>query len=243
MKDKKNLEQLVSSLDLNSIVKKALGAAHEEIVGEPMELSEAYVATPKPFKQVTEYSSQETKDAHAELYKGYIEKLNSVSAELDSTDLSTEAGRLRFGNLKKEEAHLSNAVSLHEMFFTNCFAPNSELFQDMLTYIRLQSDWGDFNRWQMDLQNVATTGCGNGWVVCGYSMYHRRYLNMYIGAHSNHVLVGFIPVLVIDMHEHSYYRDYLNDKKSYLVAMMREINWDVVEERVKKVDALTKVMK
>ena len=129
------------------------------------------------------------------------------------------------------------------MFFANCFDQNSELFQDMLSYIRLQADWGDFNRWQMDFQNVALTGRGNGWVVCGYSLYHKRYINTFISNHNKDVMVGFIPVLVIDMWEHAFARDYLNDKKSYLVAMMREINWALVEERMKKVDVLAKVMK
>ena len=35
---------------------------------------------------------------------------------------------------------------------------------------------------------------------------------------------------------------YGNDKKSYLTAMMREIDWEVIEDRVQRVDALKKVL-
>lgn len=243
MSKENKLEKILDGVNLDAIVKVALSQAHEDLMGEPLDLKEAYVALPKPFRQNTEFTSQDIKDAHDELYKGYIEQLNSVSAELDSTDLSSPAGRLRFASLKEEEARLSNAVNLHEMFFSNCFDQNSELFQDMLSYIRLQADFGDFNRWQMDFQNVAMTGQGNGWIICGYSLYHKRFMNMFVSGHSKDVMVGFIPAVVVDMWEHAYSRDYLNDKKSYLVAMMREISWDVVEERVKKVDLLVKVMK
>jgi superoxide dismutase len=45
------------------------------------------------------------------------------------------------------------------------------------------------------------------------------------------------------MWEHAYYRDYLTDKKSYLISQMREINWNVVEERVKKAEALGQVLR
>ena len=44
------------------------------------------------------------------------------------------------------------------------------------------------------------------------------------------------------MWEHSYYRDYLRDKKTYIHAMMKELDWEVVEARVKKADKIAKVM-
>jgi hypothetical protein len=36
----------------------------------------------------------------------------------------------------------------------------------------------------------------------------------------------------MDLWSHSYYRDYEEGKEDYLVAMMKEINWDVVEARM-----------
>lgn len=238
------MKNIMDGIDLNSIVNNALDEAHQKIMGEPRrQVAEAYVALPKPFRQATDFTSQDCKDAHDELYKSYIEQLNSVSAQIDAVDISSPGGRLKFSGLKQEEVRLSNAVNLHEMFFSNCFDQNSELFQDMLSYIRLQADWGDFNRWQMDFQNVGLTGRGNGWIVCGYSLYHKRYINTFVTDHSTDVMIGFIPVLVVDLWEHAYSRDFLNDRKSYVVAMMRELNWELIEERFKKIDVLVKVMK
>jgi len=45
------------------------------------------------------------------------------------------------------------------------------------------------------------------------------------------------------MWEHAYYKDYLNDKKSYLIAQMREFNWNVIEERVKKAESVGQAVK
>jgi Fe-Mn family superoxide dismutase len=56
-------------------------------------------------------------------------------------------------------------------------------------------------------------------------------------------MIGIYPLIVVDMWEHAYYKDYQTDKQSYLVAMMRELNWNVIEERFLKAEALHEVMK
>jgi superoxide dismutase len=55
-------------------------------------------------------------------------------------------------------------------------------------------------------------------------------------------MLGFYPIVVLDMWEHAY-RDYYADKNSYIVSQMREINWNVVEERVNKAEQIAQVLK
>jgi Fe-Mn family superoxide dismutase len=57
------------------------------------------------------------------------------------------------------------------------------------------------------------------------------------------VMIGLCPVLVVDMWEHAYTRDYLTDKKSYLIAQMREFNWTVINERFTKSEGIAQVVK
>jgi Fe-Mn family superoxide dismutase len=42
---------------------------------------------------------------------------------------------------------------------------------------------------------------------------------------------GAVPVLNVDTYEHSYFIDYGSDRKAYLEAFMRNINWDEVNRR------------
>lgn len=42
------------------------------------------------------------------------------------------------------------------------------------------------------------------------------------------------PLLVLDIWEHSYYLDYLNKRGDYIEKFWNFINWDKVEERIKK---------
>jgi Fe-Mn family superoxide dismutase len=42
-----------------------------------------------------------------------------------------------------------------------------------------------------------------------------------------------VPLLNVDMWEHSYYVDYENRKKEYLEKIWRIIDWEAAEERFK----------
>jgi len=229
---------LAEGVDLAGIIKESL---KKQIPG-PEPLDEAYVAQPKQYSQVTEFASQKTKDAHEALYKGHIETLNRVSSELDTAERAqADSKHSDYRSLKLDETYNLNAVWLHELYFANCFDPHSEVYMDSMTYLRLERDFGTFNDWQKDFMACAM-GSGQGWAVCGYHMYLQRYINTMVSNNSQDVMLGFYPLVVIDMHEHSYFKDYQTDKESYLVAMMKELNFDVIEERFKKAEELAQVM-
>ena len=235
---------LVDKEDLDSMLKGFVKSAVDESVKSKLpKLDEAYRHESKPFKQVSELVSQKTKGAHSELYKGYVESLNKTSAELDTVDRSDPNPRhSQFRSLKLDEVFNLNATWLHELYFANCFDPHSEIVMDSMAFLRIERDFGSFEDWQRDFMACALAS-QNGWAVMGYHMFLRKFVNMMIDGHSGNVPVGFYPVIVVDMWEHSYYRDYLNDKKSYLISQMREFNWNVIEDRVKKAEALGGVVK
>lgn len=206
-------------------------------------VAESYVAEPKPYNQVTEFVSQKTKDAHSAIYRDYLETLNRVSAELDTVSRGEADSRhSAYRGLKLDETYNLDSVWLHELYFSNCFDPHSEVYMDSKAYLRLERDFGTFEDWQKDFLACAMA-CGNGWAVCGYNMFLKRYVNTMVSNHSQDVMLGLYPLVVIDMHEHAYFKDYQTDKKSYAVAMMREFNWEVIEERFLKAEALHEVMK
>ena len=206
-------------------------------------LDEAFVAQPKTYTQVTELLSQRTKDAHIKIYHEYVERLNNVSAQLDTANrMEANQEHSQFRSLKRDEAFLTNAVYLHELYFANCFDPHSELFMDTLSYMRLQRDFGTFEKWQSDFMACALSN-RDGWAICGYNTFLKRYVNVIVDSHSGDVMLGLIPVIVIDTHGHAYYRDYLDDRKSYITAMMRELKWEVIEDRFMRADRVHEALK
>lgn len=236
--DKKNP---LAGVDVDGIIKASIRKS--PIVAAAKQLDESYVAEPKPYKQVSELVSQKTKDSHTELYKKYVETLNGVSAELDTADRAgADSKHSQFRSLKLDETYNLNGVWLHELYFANCFDPHSEVYMDSKSYLRLERDFGTFEDWQKDFMACALAS-GQGWAVCGYNTFLRRFVNTMVSNQSQDVMLGLYPLIVVDMHEHAYYRDYLTDKKSYLVAQMKEFNWTVIEERFLKAEALHEVLK
>lgn len=237
-------DKSILGVDVNSIIKQTFVDQAKQAAASGDDLVfEAFVHEPKQFKQVSEYLSEKAKAAHIELYKGYIESFNKASAELDTADRSSANSRHSdFRSLKLDEAYNLNGTWLHELYFANCFDPHSEIVMDSAAFLRLQRDFGTFEDWQRDFIACGLSA-GNGWVVTGFNMFLKKYVNTIVSHHSGDIHMGLYPVIVVDMWEHTYFRDYLTDKKSYLIAQMKEFNWTVIEERFKKAEAIAQVLK
>lgn len=230
------------NIDIDSLVEKTVKDTLKE-QGATEQLDESFVAEPKTYRQVSELVGQKTKDAHNALYKDYVETFNRTSAELDTADRGASNSRhSEFRSMKMDEALNLNAVWLHELYFANCFDPNSEVYMDSMAYLRLQRDFGTFQDWQKDFLACAAA-CGHGWAVCGYNIFLKRYVNTIITENSHDVMLGFYPLIVVDMHEHAYFKDYMTDKTSYLLAQMREFNWAVIEERFSRSESIAEAVK
>lgn len=195
-------------------------------------LSEALFLVPKTFLLKTEFLSSKTKQAHESLYRGYVDAFNKLSSMLDASNVEEASSNWSaYRSLKVDEQFNLNAIKLHELYFSNISDLASQIAVDSVPFMRLARDYGSFDRWQFDFRACAMSA-REGWVVTYYEPYRNVYVNCVIDGHNTGIPLGGIPILVVDMWSHSYYRDYLEDKKSYINAMMREINWNVVEARM-----------
>lgn len=227
------LKTILADVDLKKIARDSV----------QKQLGESYVFEPKAFKQSSDMISQKTKDGHTELYIKYVQETNRISAELDGVNKEeTNSNHSNFRSLKLDETYNLNAKILHELYFANCFDPNSQIYMDSNAYMKLQRDFGTFDKWQTDFLACAES-CGEGWVVCGYNIYVQKYVNTIVSNHSQDVMFGLIPIVVLDMWSHAYHRDYVIDKKSYAIAMMRELNWKVIEDRVALAERIAGISK
>ena len=66
-----------------------------------------------------------------------------------------------------------------------------------------------------------------------------RLTNHWITLHQDGVPAGFKPLLVMDVWEHAFMRDYkATDKAKYVEAFFRNIDWQMVERRLQEHAAL-----
>lgn len=228
----------ITNKEIKNSIRESLGMKPK---GKQEVLSESVHALPKTYDLNTELLLTKTKEAHKELYSNYIEKFNEASAELDSADRkSADCDGSEYRSVKIDEQYNMNASYLHELYFANISDPYSEINLDSFAHMRLTRDFGTFDDWQRDFIACANSARG-GWVVTAVSTYLKRYVNFVVDEHSKHVLVGTYPVIALDMWEHAR-RDYLNNKQEYIKAMMRELNWNVIEERFKRADLILRAI-
>ena len=206
-------------------------------------VNEAYVAQEKNFNVMTDFLSSDNIENHKNLYRGYLQNFNKISSELDAVDRSVANSNFSsVRNLKNDETYNMNGTYLHELYFANIGDNNSQINMDTLSYMRLNRDFGTFDDWQKDFIACAQSSrCG--WVITYLNTFTQSYMNCFIDLHSQNVPVGMYPVIIVDMWQHAYYKDYLKDSKTYLLAMMKQLNWTVIEKRFQKADKIINILK
>tara|TARA_Y100001938_G_C8038166_1_gene404603 strand:- start:106 stop:783 length:678 start_codon:yes stop_codon:yes gene_type:complete len=219
---------------LKQIIREELGMNKEP-------LNESYVVQAKKYDLPTELLSNKNKKEHQKLLEKYVESLNEVSTKLDT--VSREDANLNhseFRALKMDEVYNMNAAYLHALFFENISDQRSIITMDSLAFMRIERDFGSFDAWQKDFVACALSA-RNGWAVTVYNTMLKRYVNVVVDLHSNNVPFASYPIIVMDCWEHSYYRDYLSDRKTYVYGMMKELDWKEIDERFKKAEKIAKI--
>ena len=220
---------------LKDLIQEELGLKNKQ------QLNESYVVQAKKYNLSTELLSDKNKKAHQELLDNYVKTLNEVSTKLDTADReNANLNNSEFRSLKIDEVYNMNAAYLHALFFENISDQNSIITMDSLSFMRLERDFGSFDKWQKDFVACALSA-RNGWAVTVYSRMLKRYINIVVDLHSQNIPIDCVPIIVLDCWEHSYYRDYLKDRKTYAYGMMKEFNWKEIEERFRKAEKIAKI--
>jgi superoxide dismutase, Fe-Mn family len=158
-------------------------------------------------------------------YGGAVKRLNLIDEQLAGLDYPTTAGFLVNG-LKREQLIAMNSMILHELFFDGLgdqSEPGSAL-RDALA-----RDFGSYERWRSEFIAMGKAlGGGSGWVLLSWSPRDRKLVNQWASDHC-HTLAGGVPVLTLDMYEHSYHMDFGAKAASYVDTFMDVIRWNNAE--------------
>lgn len=130
-------------------------------------------------------------------------------------------------NLALEQGKVSsfnyNGAVMHDLFWNNMRAP-------VENNLPPEGMFPDFEKFKAEFSTAAATVEGSGWAVLW-----KTENGLMIGQLEKHNLLGMngaVPVLALDVWEHAYYLDYLNDRKSYVEKWWDLVNWDDVKKRI-----------
>ena len=94
---------------------------------------------------------------------------------------------------------------------------------------QIDSDLGGFDKFRADFINAGTTQFGSGWAWLSLKDGKLEITKTANG--ENPLVHGGVPLLGVDVWEHSYYIDYRNARPKYLEAFFDNlVNWDYVAQ-------------
>ena len=174
-------------------------------------------------------------------FESFVGALNRVSAELDGADRENANNRSSdFRSLKLDEIYAMNASFLRALFFENIDDLDSRITMDTLSFMRLERDFGTFDEWQKDFIACCMSS-RDGYAVTAYSVFLKRYMNFFVDNEAKNIPVGALPVIVLEVDASTYTRDYLDNRHAYVMAMMKELNWEKIESRFKRSERVAKI--
>jgi Fe-Mn family superoxide dismutase len=161
-------------------------------------------------------------------YGGAVRRLNAISEELAKLDFSA-ATVFAINGLKREELIAANSMILHEVYFESLGAQGEP---DATLRSRITRDFGSVERWRAQFAGMGKAlGGGSGWVLLMYSQRDRTLTNQWAADHT-HALAGAVPLLALDMYEHSYHMDYGAKAAAYVDAFIQNIHWKSANQRL-----------
>jgi superoxide dismutase, Fe-Mn family len=178
---------------------------------------------------------------HVALYVGYVKQVNALNDELAELRAHGRASGKdhEFAELTRRLGFEYNGMILHEYYFSNLRAAadpkpaaSSRIAQ------ALAESFGSVEQWRIDFHAIGGMR-GIGWVLLCQDTVTRRLSNHWVTLHQDGVPAGFKPLLVLDVWEHAFMRDYkATEKGRYLEAFFRNLDWQTVERRLEEPTAI-----
>lgn len=191
------------------------------------------IELPYPMNALEPYYTMETLDLHYNiLYKGYVDNFNKTEDKLKDVRETSDYSNIKC--LEKNLSFFGSGAILHELFFTNMgpaipTSPNVELMEQII------KDFGSFEKFKKQFSEAASQVEASGWCLLVWTNRLKRLNILQCEKHQNLTLWGCIPILVIDMWEHSYYLQYKTKRPEYINAFWNIVNWNEVNKRFNQI--------
>lgn len=184
---------------------------------------------PYAYNALLPYYSEQTLEIHEKLHQGYVDNYNATLNRLKLMRQNSDYSGIK--SVEKDLAFYGSGAVLHTLFFENLRPPQFDEALSSGLNNMFTSEFGGFNKFKKEFSTAAITIEGNGWAILGWHPILKKVLILTAENHQNLTIWDYIPILVIDVWEHSYFLQYLNLKAKYIESIWNIINWDVVNER------------
>jgi Fe-Mn family superoxide dismutase len=165
---------------------------------------------------------------HRKHHNAYVTNYNLLLPQLQEAE--SNGDELALGGL---EFNLGGHIN-HDIFWTN-LAPTGKGGGGLPSgdlAAQIEKDFGSFDAFKQEFSTKSVGVQGSGW---GWLGYDKVTGTLKVETRPNQVpleeTTGLVPLLGVDVWEHSYYLQYKNVRPDYVAAIWDVINWGNVSER------------
>lgn len=179
------------------------------------------------------FYSRETLNIHYNtLYPGYIENTNKTEEKLKLARKNNDFDSIKC--LEKELSFQGSGVILHELFFLN-MGPATQSAPSEKLINQINQDFGSFVGFKSQFTASSKVVEASGWNLLVWVPKWNKLEILQCEKHQNLTLWGCVPLLVLDMWEHSYFLQYKANRADYISNFWNIVNWNVVSKRFEKI--------
>ena len=185
---------------------------------------------PYAYNELEGVISQKIVELHHDKHQNAY--VNGANAALEKLEKSRR-GELEINvrEVLRDWSFNYNGVLLHELFWQGMKKPseNNVIPEDLVKAI--EQNFDSVEAFKKEFTAAAVGVEGSGWAVLWKDKNH----NLMIGQIEKHNLLafnGWEPVLVLDVWEHAYYLDYVNNRAEFVEKWWSAVNWDDVAKRL-----------
>jgi Fe-Mn family superoxide dismutase len=184
---------------------------------------------PLRYQELPGFLSREQLAAHHDEYARAVERLETTEHALhrEAADAS------RYAELRRAQVAAANSVLLHEFYFAGLspqkVAPPRHIESNMSEHM------GSWDSWRDDFTRCALAA--RQWAVLLYDPYDDRWHDATMDTDNDGVWVGGNPLVVCDVAEHAFGRDYPR-REDYVSKFLDHIDWEEASRRYRAVDRM-----
>jgi Fe-Mn family superoxide dismutase len=169
---------------------------------------------------------------HDKHHQAYVDNANKALEGTEWADRSVEDILADLEIIPEDKrAAVRNNVGGHanHSFFWEIMGPNGGGEPSGSLGEAINSVFGGLEALKEAVNDAGVKRFGSGWT---WLVYDGTGLSVYSTANQDSPIINSdIPLLGIDVWEHSYYLKYQNRRPDYLAAWWNVVNWDAVQER------------
>ncbi len=176
--------------------------------------------------------SRQTIDEHIGLYNGYVKHVNLIHDKIVELKEDSEKNAYALAEVQRRLGFEFGGMKNHEAYFTQFEGGAKEVNPETELYKSCEYLWGSWEGFVSQFKATALTR-GIGWAIVYLDRKEQRLIMTWVDEQHIGQLPNTEIILALDMWEHSYLMDYPpSKKKEYVEAFFKNLNWEVIANRI-----------